>query len=246
MFYNNGNFPAQYGNRSKFGYRKRYYKRQFGLPRSYVPMKMTRNEVSKIAKKVVKKSQEVKRFDYRIDQALTQGAWYVTYLMNGLTQNVSSQGVIGRRIDLQGFRFRIRWANSSGTHGASGAVYRFLVFKTAQQLTTSTSAAVAQGNIFRTNPSTFDITAMTDPDQVDVIVDKSGVINPNTDGNTEGDVDLTILDIPYKRKLDFLVEGGGFCKEDNYYMYFGMARDDGLITTAGYCQIGVEVMYTDS
>lgn len=174
---------------------------------------------------------------------MTQGAWYVTNLMNGFTQNVSSQGHIGRKIILKALKFRIRWAAAAAN--PSGAIWRFMVFKTSQQLTTTTSASVLQGNIFRTNPTLFDITAMPDPDSVTVLADRSGIINPNTTDTGNGDIDFTTIYIPHKRVLNFLAESSSYLKEDNYYVYFGMGRDNGTTTTSGFVQFSWELQYYD-
>lgn len=184
-------------------------------------------------------------FNNSYNSALTQAAWYVTNLWTGWTQNVSSQGHVGEKIQLQGMRFRVRFATNSAA-SAAGSVYRFMVFKTSQQLTASTSAAVVQGDIFRTNPSSFDITAFPDPNQVDVIVDKTGQINPQTDSTAGNDVAFFALDVPFKRVLHVLGESSDYFKEDNYYVYFGMANDNGSIATAGYVQFGWEMDYTDA
>lgn len=186
----------------------------------------------------------MKMFNNSYNSSMTQGAWYVTNLWTGWTQNVSSQGHIGEKITLQGLRFRVRMvANSAAAQ--SGSVWRFMVFKTSQQLTASTSASVVQGDIFRTNPAVFDITALPDPNQVDVIVDRSGVINPQTESINDNNVQFFSLDIPFKRVLHVLGENGSYFKEDNYYVYFGMASDNGTITTSGYIQYGWEMDYTD-
>lgn len=235
----------QYQRYRKFNhYRRGRYGAINGVKRSQVPTKITRQEVAKIAKKVVTKDAEMKMFNNTYNSSLTQGAWYVTNLWSGWTQNVSSQGHIGEKVSLQGMRFRVRFACNASS-GGSGAVYRFMVFKTSQQLTTSTSAAVLQGNIFRTNPTLFEITAMPDSSQVDVIVDRTGVINPNTTSTTQGNVDFFSIDVPFKRVLHTLGENNSYFKEDNYYVYFGMAQDNGSVATAGFVNFGWEMDYTD-
>lgn len=183
-------------------------------------------------------------FNNSYNSSMTQGAWYVTNLWSGWTQNVSSQGHIGEKIQLQGLRFRVRMVASNAT-AAAGSTYRFMVFKTSQQLTASTSASVVQGNIFRTNPSLFDVTALPDPNQVDVIADRTGVINPNTITTTANNVNFFSLDIPFKRVLHTLGENGSYFKEDNYYVYFGLASDNGTVTTSGFIQFSWEMDYTD-
>lgn len=238
----------QYGNRihRQYGYGR---KRRHGarIPRSYVPMKMNKNEVTKIAKKVVQKSAEVKMFENGVNQTLTNGAFYVTNLFTGFGQNVSSEGHTGRRIDLVALRFRVRLAvAATGTTGASGAIYRILVFKTSQQLTTGTSAAVPQNAILRTGASSFDPLGFADTDAIDVIADYTGVVNPNTTSSTEGDIDWWQCDIPFKRKVEQLAEVTTYNKQDNYYVYFAMGRDDGSIVTAGTANVGWQLQYTDS
>lgn len=190
------------------------------------------------------KDAEMKMFNNSYNSSLTQGAWYVTNLFTGWTQNVSSQGHVGEKIHLQGMRFRVRWAASNGT-SQSGSNWRFMVFKTSQQLTASTSAAVVQGDIFRTNPSLFDITALPDPNQVDVIFDRTGVINPQTDNVNDNNIQFFSVDIPFKRVLSTLGENSSYFKEDNYYVYFGLASDNGTVTTAGFIQYSWEMDYTD-
>lgn len=204
---------------------------------------MTRSEVAKIAKKQIQRDSETKLFDNSYTSSLTQGAWYVTNLANGFTQNVSSQGHIGRKIMLHALKFRVRWAVNAVN--PSGAVWRFMVFKTSRQLTSSTSAAVVQGDIFRSNPTLFDITAMPDPDSITVLYDRTGVVNPQTTDTANGDIAFMDCYIPHRRVLNFLADNGSYFKEDNYYVYFGMARDNGTTTTAGFLQFSWELQYTD-
>ena len=231
-----------------YGYRGSRFGRRFGtvsgVSRSDIPTKITRKEVSKIAKRVVRKDDEVKMFDNSYGSSMTQGAWYVTNLFNGLTQNVSSEGHVGRKINLQALRFRVRMAVDASN--PSGAVWRFMVFKTSQQLTASTSAAVVQGDIFRTNPTSFDITAMPDPQSMTVLMDFTGVVNPQTENASNGDVAFKEFYIPHRRVLEFLGENDSYLKQDNYYVYFGMARDNGLTSTAGYAQFSWQLQYTDA
>lgn len=240
--YSYGRYNYRY---RKFGaYGRGRYGSTSGVKRSQIPTKITRQEVAKIAKKVVTKDAEMKMFNNSYNSSMTQGAWYVTNLWTGWTQNVSSQGHIGEKITLQGLRFRVKMvANSSAAQ--SGCVWRFMVFKTSQQLTASTSSAVVNGDIFRTNPSLFDITALPDPNQVDVIMDRTGVINPQTESVNDNNVQFFSLDIPFKRVLHVLGENSAYFKEDNYYVYFGMASDNGTINTSGYIQYSWEMDYTD-
>lgn len=250
--FNGFNQRVQYGNHvHRYGYgfgRKRgQYRRRAMIPRQYVPSKMTKAEVSKIAKKVVTKHVETKMFANGVNQGLTNGAFYVTNLANGLTQNISSAGHVGRRIDLQAIRLRVRFAvNAGGATAPSGALYRVLVFKTSQQLTTTTSAAVTQSLILRTPASSFDPLAFPDTDSIDVIMDYTGVINPNTTSATEGDIDFFSQDIPFKRRLEFLDETSSYFKQDNYYVYFAMGRDDGSIVNAGTVNLGWQLQYTNA
>ena len=124
------------------------------IPRSYIPMKMNKHEVSKIVKQVTTKNVETKMFENGNNQTLTNGAFYVTNLFTGFGQNVSSEGHVGRRIGLVALRFRVRMAvAASGATAPSGAIYRIIVFKTSQQLTTGTSVAVPQSAILRTGVS---------------------------------------------------------------------------------------------
>jgi len=241
--YSYGRYNYRY---RKFGaYGRGRYGSTSGVKRSQIPTKITRQEVAKIAKKVVTKDAEIKMFNNSYQSSMTQGAWYVTNLWSGWTQNVSSSGHIGEKIQLQGMRFRVRLAANSAASQA-GSVWRFMVFKTSQQLTASSSAAVVQGDIFRTNPALFDITAMPDPNQVDVIVDRTGVINPQTTSTTANNVTFFNIDIPFKRALHVIGEFSSYFKEDNYYVYFGLASDNGTITTSGYIQFSWEMDYTDA
>lgn len=239
--YSYGRYNTRY---RKFGYGRTRYGSASGVKRSQIPTKITRQEVAKIAKKIVTKDAEMKMFNNSYNSSMTQGAWYVANLFAGWTQNVTSQGHVGEKITLQGMRFRVRFVASSGTSQA-GSVYRFMVFKTSQQLTASTSASVVQGNIFRTNPTIFDITAMPDPNQIDVIVDRTGVINPQTTSTAANNVQFFDLNIPFKRVLHVLGENSDYFKEDNYYVYFGLANDNGTVTTSGFVQFGWEMDYTD-
>lgn len=184
-------------------------------------------------------------FENQINQTLVGGAWYVTNLFTGFTQNPSSEGHIGRRIDLQAIRLRMRLANSADS-SASGAVYRIIIFKTSQQLTASSSAAVPQSSIFRNGATTFDPNLFVDTDSVDVIMDYAGVINPQTTSTTGGDVDYVVQDLPFKRKLEFLFETSSYTKQDNYYIYYGMQRDNGLIANAGFTSFAWQIQYTDA
>lgn len=243
------NQRIQYGNRvhRQYGYGRK--RRQYGrmIPRSYIPQKMNKHEVSKIVKQVTTRNVETKMFENGVNQSLTNGAFYVTNLFNGFTQNISSEGHVGRRIDLVALRFRIRWAVAqSGTAGASGAIYRVIVFKTSQQLTTTTSAAVVQSAILRTPSSTFDPIAFVDTDSVDLIAQYTGVVNPNTTSGTEGDIDFWQCDIPFKRKVEQLAETSSYNKQDNYYIYFAMGRDDAAITNSGVANVGWQLQYTDA
>lgn len=183
-------------------------------------------------------------FNNSYNSSLTQGAWYVTNLFTGWTQNVSSQGHVGEKIHLQGMRFRVRWVATNAS-SQSGSTWRFMVFKTSQQLTASTSSAVVQGDIFRTNPSLFDVTSLPDPNQVDVIYDRTGVINPQTESTNDNYLQFFSVDIPFKRVLSVLGENSAYFKEDNYYVYFGLANDNGTITTSGFIQFSWEMDYTD-
>lgn len=235
-----------YNRYRKFGrYGRGRYGSVSGIKRSQIPTKITRQEVATIAKKAVTKDEEMKMFDNSYNSSMTQGAWYVTNLFSGWTQNVSSEGHVGRKIKLQGLRFRVRMA-SNAISGGSGAVYRFMVFKTSQQLTASTSSSVVQGNLFRTNPALFDVTSIPDPQSIDVIADKSGYLNPNTTSTTQNDVVFFSLDIPFKRVLNVLGENGSYFKEDNYYVYFGLSQDNGTVTTSGFAQWSWQVCYTDA
>ena len=240
--YSRGRYNYRYRKFNTYG--RGRYGPVSGVKRSQIPTKITRQEVAKIAKKVVKTEAETKMFNNSYSSSVTQGAWYVTNLWSGWTQNVSSQGHIGEKIHLQGMRFRVRWA-ADNSSSQSGSIYRFMVFKTSQQLTASTSSAVVQGDIFRTNSSTFDVTALPDPNQVDVIMDKTGVINPQTDSANDNYVAFFSLDIPFKRVLHVLGENSSYFKEDNYYVYFGMANDNGLIATAGFVEFSWQMDYTD-
>lgn len=235
------------GYRGYGNYRRRYtgYSRTLtGVKRSNIPTKLTRSEVSKIAKKEVQKQAELKFFNNSYTSSLTQGAWYVQNLFSGLTQNVSSQGHIGRKITLKGLRFRVRMSNAASP---SSAICRLLVFKTAQQLTTSVSAAVINGDIFRTNDTLFNVTAMPDQDSITVLHDTTKVLNPQTTSATAGDGDVVFWDfyVPHKRAVHFLAESASYAKEDNYYVYFAMGRENGSLTTAGFTQLAWEVQYWD-
>lgn len=240
-------YKGRYG--FNYGYRYRYRRggrTLSGISRSQIPTKITRQEIAKIAKKTIKRDDEMKMFDNSYNSALTQGAWYVQNLFGGWTQNVSSEGHIGRKIQLQGIKLRVRVAANTATSAGAGVVWRFMVFKTSQQLTASVSAAVPQGNIFRTNPSLFDATIFPDTDAISVIMDRTGVINPNTTSTTANDVSFFEANIPFKCVLNTLGETSSYFKEDNYYVYFAAASDNGSIATAGYTQFSWQMMYTDA
>ena len=165
-------------------------------------------------------------------------------LFAGLTQNVSSQGHVGRKITLKGLQFRIRFSTAAS---ASAGVARVLVFKTSQQLTTSISSAVLNGQIFRTNDTLFNVTSMPDLDSITVLADMTRVINPQTTSTTAGEGDMAFMDfyIPHRRVVNFLAESSSYAKEDNYYVYFAMGRENGSLTTAGFTQLAWEVQYWD-
>lgn len=237
-------FRGRYRNRFgyKYGFRKRgSYRTLSGVTRSQIPTKITRQEVAKIAKKISTRTEELKLYDNSYASSATNGAWYVTNLFSGWTQNVSSSGHIGRKICLKGLRFKVRFATSAGY---SGSNIRFMVFRTSQQLTASTSAAVPQGEIFRLNPSSFDPTLLPDPESVDVLADRSGVINPQT--TSGGDVAFWEIDVPHSKMLSVLGESNSYFKETNYYVYFAMNRDDGAITTSGFISFSLQLQYTDA
>lgn len=225
-----------------------FYRRRIGstsgIKRSQIPTKITRSEVAQIAKKQVQKQVELKYFNNSFAGNLVQGAWYVSNLMTGFTQNVSSEGHIGRKITIKGLKFRIRWAVDAGN--SSGAVTRFMVFKTSQQLTASSSAAVVQGDIFRNNPSTFDPTSMPDMDSITVLYDNTRVLNPQTESTANGDNMFQEIYIPHRRVVTFLGDNDAYAKEDNYYAYFAMGRDNAGITNAGYIGFSWEVDYWDA
>lgn len=235
------------GYRGYGNFRRRYstYSRSLtGVKRSNIPTKLTRSEVSKIAKKEVQKQAELKYFDNSYTSSLTQGAWYVQNLFSGLTQNVTSQGHIGRKITLKGLQFRIRMSTAASP---SAGMVRVMVFKTSQQLTTSVSAAVLNGDMFRTNDTLFNVTAMPDRDSITVLWDQTKVINPQTTSTTAGDGDVAFFNfyVPHKRVVHFLAESDSYAKEDNYYVFFAMGRENGSLTTAGFTQLAWEVQYWD-
>lgn len=238
-------FRGRYGHKYgyKYGFRRRggKYGSLSGVTRSQIPTKITRGEVAKIAKKAVVKQEELKMFDNSYASSVTNGAWYVTNLFNGWTQNASSSGHVGRKICLKGLRFRVRW--STVTNG-SGANMRFMVFRTSEQLTASTSASVPQGDIFRLNPSSFDVTLLPDPQSVDVLCDRTGVINPQL--GTSASTQVWEIDVPQNKVLNVLGEVNSYFKETNYYVYFAMSRDDGTVTTSGYCNFSIEAQYVDA
>lgn len=239
-----------YGNR--YGsYRRRYsgYSRSLtGVKRSNIPTKLTRSEVAKIAKQTVQRNVECKYFDRSYSSALTNGAWYVQNLFAAFFQNVASSGHIGREITTKALRVRIRWAVDSAnlTGSGSGATMRFMVFKTSRQFTTTTSAAVNQDDIFRTPSTLFDPTLIPDKDAIDVLYDRTSVVNPSIVGPGNGDNDFWNIYIPHRRKLHFLEETDVYTKEDNYYAYFAMGRDNGTLTTAGFINMTWEWEFMDA
>lgn len=241
-FSNNGSYG---------GYRRRntQYRRSLtGLKRSSIPTKLTRSEVAKIAKKTLERNVECKYFDRAYASTLTNQAWYVTNLFAAFFQNVASSGHVGREISTKSLRLRLRWAtNSTNDAGsASGAVYRLLVFKTSRQLTTTTTSATLLDDIFRTPSTVFDATLMPDRDTIDVLYDRTGVLNPQVTGPGNGDNDFWDVYIPHKRKLHFLEETDVYTKEDNYYAFFAMSRDNGSLATAGYINLNWEWEYMDA
>lgn len=235
-----------------YGYRNNRYGRRYGavsgLKRSQVPTKLTRSEVAKIAKKTLERNVECKYFDRAYASTLTNQAWYVSNLFAGFFQNVASTGHIGREISTKALKVRVRWAtNSTGDAGsASGAVMRLMIFKTSRQFTTTTSAAILQEDIFRTPSTVFDPTLMPDRDTIDVLFDRTGVVNPQVVGPGNGDNAFWDIYIPHKRKLHFLEETDVYTKEDNYYAFFAMSRDNGSLATAGYIQMTWEWEYMDA
>lgn len=235
-----------------YGYRNNRFGRRggsvSGVKRSQVPTKLTRSEVARIAKKTVERQVETKYFDRSYASTLTNQAWYVTNLFAAFFQNVASSGHIGREITTKALKLRLRWAtNSTNDAGsASGAVYRLLVFKTSRQFTTTTSSAVLLDDIFRTPSTVFDATLMPDKDTIDVLYDRTGVLNPQVVGPGNGDNDFWNIYIPHKRKLHFLEETDVYTKEDNYYAFFAMSRDNGSLLTAGYMNMNWEWEYMDA
>lgn len=235
-----------------YGYRNNRFGRRggsvSGVKRSQVPTKLTRSEVARIAKKTVERQVETKYFDRSYASTLTNQAWYVSNLFAAFFQNVASSGHIGREITTKALKLRVRWAtNSTNDAGsASGAVYRLLVFKTSRQFTTTTSSAVVLDDIFRTPSTVFDATLMPDKDTIDVLYDRTGVLNPQVVGPGNGDNDFWNIYIPHKRKLHFLEETDVYTKEDNYYAFFAMSRDNGSLLTSGYININWEWEYMDA
>lgn len=226
---------------------KQLYSRVNGIPRSQQPTKISRAQVRQIAKKVVDKDNEMKMFDNSLAQSLTQGAWYVTNLWSGWTQNPSSVGHIGRKINLQRLKFRVSLAAFNSATEVSGSTARFMVFKTSQQLTAGTSVSVPQGNLFRTNPGLFDVALFPDPSSVDVLADVTRVINPGATGSSDNVRDFFTIDIPHKQVLNVVAgENNSYFKEDNFYVYFAMQDDNGTVTTAGAINFGWEMCYTDA
>lgn len=235
-----------------YGYRNNRYGRRYGavsgVKRSQVPTKLTRSEVAKIAKKTLERNVECKYFDRAYSSSLTNGAWYVQNLFTGFFQNVASSGHIGREIATKGLKFRIRWATDSPNlaGSASGAVFRFMVFKTSRQFTTTTSSAVLLEDIFRTPSTIFDSTLIPDKDTVDVLYDRTMSVNPQVVGPGNGNNNFWEVDIPHRRKLHFLEETDVYTKEDNYYAFFAMQRDNGTLTTSGFIQMTWEWEYMDA
>lgn len=219
-----------------------------GIKRSQIPTKLTRSEVAKIAKRTLERNVECKYFDRTYSSSLTNNAWYVSNLFAAFFQNVASSGHIGREITTKALRIRVRWAvdspNLAGS--ASGATYRLMVFKTSRQFTTTTSAAVLQEDIFRTASTIFDPTLMPDKDTVDVLFDRTTSINPQTAGPGNGNNAFWNIYIPHKRKLHFLEETDVYTKEDNYYAFFAMQRDNGTLTTSGFINLTWQWEYMDA
>lgn len=93
--------------------RKTYYPRKFkrslnGVKFNQVATKITRAEISRIAKKAVEKSSELKRNYQSYIQTLVNNVAYVTNVTAALNQGVTNNEIIGTEFHLKRIRFRVR------------------------------------------------------------------------------------------------------------------------------------------
>lgn len=235
-----------YGGYARRPYIRRGYKRLTGQPRSQVPTKLTRAEVSKIAKKAIYRAAETKRDLVTINTTLTNNAWYVTNLTAGISEGIASSDSIGTSFLLKNIKLRARWDVNASTD-TSGALVRLMVFRAAENLTATTSAAVLQSLLFRNNSTTFNPQDFPDTDKITVFYDRVWPINILNGGPTGGGspVDWCETVCTINKREHIRGDNASYLKTGAYYLYQGMLRDNGAVVTAGVSFIEVQTEFND-
>lgn len=228
--------------------RKTYYPRKFkrslnGVKFNQVATKITRAEISRIAKKAVEKSSELKRNYQSYIQTLVNNVAYVTNVTAALNQGVTNNEIIGTEFHLKRIRFRVR-IDLDASISAWGGQYRLMLFKSTDGITTGTTSAPPLARIFQQGGTNFIIWDQVDPEFVTPLYDHSGAINVSAaNASPTRFVEFTV---PYDRMMRTKGENANYLKDGTIYLLFGMSRVDGALVTAGAQFLSAQIEYFDS
>lgn len=175
----------------------------------------TASQVARIARSVTLKTAETKsKLDNYAATNLGDNAvraWNLTY---PLSQGVTSESVLGEKINLKNIRIMGFSRVNSGSGNNNTKIVRLIIFKATKQLASSTPINITPTDLYRNNvtpPQNH-----VDLHKVDLLYDKMLTLTPSL-ASQETIVPWTI-NIPLNRTEYFDSDNSGFFKNKNYYL----------------------------
>lgn len=203
--------------------------------------KMDKQEVAKIAKKVVMKAAETKSSLTNYNMTPVDGVWVANNLTFPIGQGSTGEDVIGEKIYLKSINIRGNIYLANQNSGAT-TISRMVVFRSKQNLTTGTTAITAT-DLVRSPASTNPQQHHIDLHKVDLLYDTTFAMTPVV-ANGQVVQQPFSFTIPINKTHYFDSDNSGLLKDKQYYFAF-VAYNGIIVSPAAGCTITVAVNFKD-
>lgn len=211
------------------------------LPVTPKKKKMDQAQVSKIAKKVVLKAAETKSSLTSYSMTPLDGVWAASNLNFPIGQGDTAEDVIGEKVYLKSINIRGNIYIATPEAGIT-TLARVVVFRTKQNLTTST-ASITATDLVRSPASTNPQQHHIDLHKVDLLYDSTFALTPQVSATQVIQQPFNIV-LPINKTHYFDSDSSGLFKDKQYYVGY-VGYNGNVLANAAGCTFTAAINFKD-